>query len=172
MYPEIKSPLRYKFSGLICVFGIVCSVLLASTAQANGRGTATIYTCVSLVTEFEDGTQSKKPYKARFVTISTYLEDESRFETNHYGSGPTIKDAGSGSAYLMNGLANWPDKTGAEVLLSATASNIEYGWISSATPPTLIGLGSRLFYVRPASEVKNGHEGSSVTEFECHQSIY
>ncbi|MEO9517470.1 MAG: hypothetical protein ABJH45_01075 [Paracoccaceae bacterium] len=148
------------------------SISAAGMVRAEDRGIVVIFACISLETEFEDGSSVDTDYRAHFAQVDHFGPKSQSNQMGTFALGPTVSNAAGGIFYKIKPIAVSLKSSRAEVLDEATKSGILHGWIANGTARVPVGAAGPLFYVRPASEVERGRSGLSVTEFECSQVLF
>lgn len=146
----------------------ICTVFLARTAGAEGRGMAVVFTCTSLETEFEDGSIVEAEYRAHFVQTEHFGSTNQPVDPESFVMGPMIPDAGGGIFNKVEPIFA-SSSSRSEILAKAQNADLQHYWVTIDTPRVPVGSAGQLFYVRPATEVARSRSGLSVTEFNCSQ---
>ncbi|WP_146202984.1 hypothetical protein [Silicimonas algicola] len=160
------------FAKKILVFGSVMTGAAYSMAHADVRATAVAYGCVSLETEFEDGTRSDETYRLHLIQIERLGAEADESSLALYSLGPLMRAAGGGLFVSTSQVISSSANTRRDVLAEATVDGTEYGWFSIGSTRVPTGRENPLYHVRPASEVEGLRSGSAITEFECSQVLF
>ncbi|SDW37008.1 hypothetical protein SAMN04488001_1007 [Litoreibacter albidus] len=151
---------------------LIGSISTAGMVSAEDRGMAVVFACISLETEFEDGSSVDTNYRAHFAEVEHFSLGSRSYQMDTFAIGPIVSGAGGGIFHKIEPIIVSLKSSRAEMIGEAIKRGGLRGWIANDTARVPIGADGPLFYVRPASEVGWGRSGLSVTEFECSQVLF
>ncbi|MDX8349084.1 hypothetical protein SLH49_13945 [Cognatiyoonia sp. IB215446] len=163
---------RFRGRFLKTILGVAC-LLIAGTSWAQERGSASVKSCQSVTTCFEDGSCNDRPYKLQYVLAHYFdLTRPGYNRIEFLANGPTVAEAGGGKFFLNTVTTTAPVNEIGEILERGYGQSLARGWVAAINTNEMFFGQGRLFYVRPAKEVERSRRGAAVTEFRCGQMLF
>lgn len=153
------------------LLAVALSLFLPGRAQAETRSIAVVYNCASSVTQFEDGSEVVRDYRAHFVSFEIFDTEAAGRVQSLFSMGPQVAEAICGTFTSESPVMLVSGAGRGDVLGVAVDRDIEYRWLAIEQRGLAVDWGTPLYYVRPASEVTWGRTGLAITEFNCVQTL-
>lgn len=157
------------FRAAIVMLGLIGS---ASLAVSEERAQASVTSCVSIQTCFEDGSCTDRPYKAQLISILRFMADGSNRRMEFMINGPTVAEAGGGSFFMTDVERAVDVASPQDILDRGYGGDPQHLWIMAVRSPAPFATSDRLFHVRPAFQVVKAATGRAATEFKCGQVLF
>lgn len=163
---------RFRDRFLKTTLAALC-FMISAPVWAEERAMASVKSCQSLTTCFEDGSCSDRAYKLQYVLAHYFDPTRPGYNRIEFlANGPTVAEAGGGMFYSTTVTTTAPISRIGDILDRGYGQSLGHGWVAAINKNEMFLGQGRLFYVRPAREVDRSRRGTAVTEFRCGQMLF